>query len=735
MIARLVLPLLLLPTLSSAQLQPYLPTDQEVAENYKRSAELGYGARVLNNRLQVHWIGDQWLWYERDLTDGSEYVLVQTSSGKRRPLFDHGKLVTALAKKFQVQVQPNNIQLDRLSVSNDLKEITFVRDGKLYVCDLASYEIKEAKPAEKLESSSGRQASLPFKARIINGNLEVSPASVDEWQRVSTEEGMNSYFWSPDGKFLVGIKVIPGDRKTVSTLQSNVKGATRSKLVTRMYDQPGDKLDTSEYFVYSPVAKWKENKLNLGTVINGGYPWASSPRPRWWRPDGATEYTFLLDILRRGYQALDVVRVDGTGKTTFPIRENSSTFVDTGDFDFRPLQKQDALIVLSESDGWNHLYKVDGKTGKRTQITKGEFVVRSIVRINEGDQRIIFSANGREKGDPYFIHYYRVDFDGKNLTRLTEGEGTHSLDWSPNNLFYVDSYSSTVLAPVFELRSVDGKLISTLERADASQLSDAGVPRPKPFVAKGRDGKTDIWGVIYFPSQMDKGKKYPIIENIYAGPHDSHVPKAFSAVSYNQRIAELGFVVVQIDGMGTDNRGKAFHDVCWKNIADAGFPDRIAWMKAANKVYPQMDIDRVGIFGTSAGGQNSAGAVLFHPEFYDVAVSSCGCHDNRIDKFWWNEQWMGYPVGDHYAEQSNITNASKLQGSLMLIVGEVDSNVPPESTYRFAAALIEADKEFELVVIPGADHTSGGSYGERKRRDFFVRHLLGANPPLSNRDD
>jgi dipeptidyl aminopeptidase/acylaminoacyl peptidase len=238
--------------------------------------------------------------------------------------------------------------------------------------------------------------------------------------------------------------------------------------------------------------------------------------------------------------------------------------------------------------------------------------------------------------------------------------------------------------------------------------------------------------VVIKPSNFDPNRKYPVIENIYAGPHDSFVPHGFRPFFNMHRLAELGFIVVQIDGMGTNNRGKAFHDVCWKNVADAGFPDRILWMQALAKKMPQADISRVGIYGTSAGGQSSTGGVLFHPEFYKVAVSACGCHDNRIDKQWWNEQWMGYPVGPHYAAQSNITNASNLKGHLLLIVGEQDRNVPPETTFRLADALIKSQKEFDFVVIPGADHTDGGPYGERKRRDFFVRWLHGVEPPRSN---
>jgi dipeptidyl aminopeptidase/acylaminoacyl peptidase len=285
------------------------------------------------------------------------------------------------------------------------------------------------------------------------------------------------------------------------------------------------------------------------------------------------------------------------------------------------------------------------------------------------------------------------------------------------------------MAPISELRrSADGSLVMKLEEADTTDLDATGWKPPEVFTSKGRDGTTDIWGIIIRPMDFDPTVKYPVIEYIYAGPHDSFVPKTFSAYRSMQAYAELGFVVVQIDGMGTNNRSKAFHDVCWKNVGDAGLPDRILWMKDANKSYPYMDIDRVGIYGTSAGGQSSLGGLLFHPDFYKVAVSSCGCHDNRLDKASWNEQWMGYPVGPHYEEQSNITNAHKLEGKLLLILGELDTNVPPESTLRVVSELIKHDKDFDFIMVPGMGHSGGGAYGERKRREFFVRHLLGVEP-------
>jgi dipeptidyl aminopeptidase/acylaminoacyl peptidase len=285
--------------------------------------------------------------------------------------------------------------------------------------------------------------------------------------------------------------------------------------------------------------------------------------------------------------------------------------------------------------------------------------------------------------------------------------------------------------PVAVLRSGrDGAVLRVLETADITALQAEGWKAPEVFVAKGRDGVTDMWGLIQRPSNFDPSKKYPVIEYIYAGPGDSYVPKSFQPSNYyTTALAELGFIVVQLDAMGTSNRGKKFEEVCYKNLKDAGFPDRIAWMKAAAAKYPYMDIDRVGIYGCSAGGQESTAAVLFHGDFYKAAYSACGCHDNRMDKIWWNEQWMSYPVDSSYIECSNVENAYRLQRPLMLVVGELDDNVDPASTMQVANALIKANKPFELVVIPGAHHTVGETYGEHKRYDFFVKHLLGVEPP------
>src|SRR5690606_11040518 len=307
------------------------------------------------------------------------------------------------------------------------------------------------------------------------------------------------------------------------------------------------------------------------------------------------------------------------------------------------------------------------------------------------------------------VHYFRVDFDGRNLVAFTEANGNHRVYWSPDREYYVDMYSRVDMPTVMELRRTsDRKLLAALERGDMSAQLATGWRPPEVFVAQGRDGKTDIWGIIVRPTNFDPNRKYPVIEQIYAGPHGSFVPKDWNPIPSTQALAELGFIVVELDGTGTNTRSKAFHDVAWKNLADAGFPDRILWHKAVAAKYPWYDISRVGIYGGSAGGQNALGALLFHGDFYKVAIATNGCHDNRMDKIWWNEQWMG-KLGPHYEASSNVVHAHKLKGKLMLIVGEFDTNVDPSSTLQVVNALIKAGKTFDFVYQPGGGH---GLYGE-----------------------
>lgn len=545
--------------------------------------------------------------------------------------------------------------------------------------------------------------------------------------------------WSPDSRTLVAFRVEPAERKDVYLVHSSPSGGGRAKLQTRPYDLPGDKFAAYELNLFD-VATRKQTKPAVERVDFG------TPRIRWSK-DGRH---FTYQKIDRGHQRLRVVEVDSqTGAARNVIDEKSDTFIWTAHTEslgvqlVNWLEKSGDILYVSEKDGWRHLYLVDAKTGAMKQMTTGEWIIHAVERIDEDARQVWFRASGVfVDQDPYLIHYGRVNFDGTGLTWLTAGNGNHSVQFSPDRKFIVDTFSRVDMAALNELRRVaDGKLVCKLEEADTADLKANGWEAPAVFVAKARDGKTDIWGNIHRPHGFDPKQKYPIIEDIYAGPHGSFVPKTFSTASRYESLNRLGFVVVKIDGMGTANRSKAFHDVCWQNLKDAGFEDRILWMKAAAKKHLWMDVTRVGIYGTSAGGQNAAGAVLFHPEFYKAAVANCGCHDNRMDKASWNEQWMGYMLPEKlygkdannwYSASSNIDNAHRLRGALFLIVGELDTNVPPESTYRLVDALVKAGKDFDYLLVPNGGHGAGGQYAARRREDFFVRHLMGKEPPNRN---
>lgn len=572
-----------------------------------------------------------------------------------------------------------------------------------------------------------------WRAAIKDHNVVLSSVGASDEVTLTTDgkEG-NAYrerfHWSPDSKYMVALRVEKGQERKVSIVESSPRDQLQPKLHTFDYYKPGDKLPHPRLALFDVAAK-KQIPVS-DELFPNPFTESGDVSIRW--DKDSSRFTFRYN--QRGHQVLRLVAVDAaTGAASALVEEQTKTFIDYSGKSFLEwLDDTGELIWMSERDGWNHLYLYDAKTGRvKNQITKGEWVVRGVDRVDKEQRQIWFRAGGVIPGqDPYYIHYCRVNFDGSSLVVLTEGDGNHAVEFSPDRRFIIDSYSRVDAPAVTELRRAsDGKLVCLLERGDATELAKTGWRAPERFVAKARDGKTDIHGVIVRPTNFDPAKKYPVIENIYAGPQGSFTPKSFSALPRMMELAELGFIVVQMDGMGTSHRSKAFHDVCWKNIGDAGFPDRILWIKAAAANYPEMDITRVGIYGTSAGGQNALGGLLLHGDFYKAGVSDCGCHDNRMDKIWWNEQWMGWPVGKHYDEQSNVTLARNLQGKLLLMVGELDRNVDPASTMQVVNALVRANKDFEFVVVPGAGHgVAGSSYGKRRLQDFFVRHLLGVDP-------
>lgn len=558
-----------------------------------------------------------------------------------------------------------------------------------------------------------------------------NPAGGDPIALTTDGTAQNSYrsttTWAPDGSAFVAKQVEDSQEHTVSFVESSPTDQVQPALHQFQYLKPGDAIAHPRHRLFLKNTDGGFDQVPIDEALFAN-PWSVSRLS--WSAD-SRKIRFLYN--QRGHQVLRWIEVDATsGRARALIEETSPTFIDyAGKTYLHVMEERGEAIWMSERSGWNHLYLVDLASGEiKRPLTQGEWVVRAVEQVDEERGTLLLRVMGIDVDqDPYHEHWALVDLDSGELTKLTEGDGTHKLSWSPDGNYFVDRYSRVDLPTATELRRRDGSLVAELSSGRTKELVNAGWIPPQRFHAKGRDGKTDIWGLVYRPTNFDPANSYPVIESIYAGPHGAHVPKSFRVFRKPQALAELGFVVVQIDGMGTNWRSKAFHDVAWKNLGDAGFPDRIAWMTALAATDPALDLSRVGIYGGSAGGQNAMRALIAHHDFYSASVADCGCHDNRMDKIWWNELWMGWPVGKSYAESSNVDQAFRMEGDLMLVVGELDRNVDPASTMQVVNALIKADKDFDLLVVPGGGHGIAESpYGTRRRRDFFVRKLLKVEP-------
>ena len=690
-------------TVLCAGLSGTLLQAQGTANDYARAYSLPgkYNKAVYYGDVNPRWMGDtHQFWYIRNTPEGEKYVIVDAAN----------KTSTAM---------PDTMKQRILSIEKAPRPSRYWG------------EMDEERTGDSIPSPDGKRIGF-----IKNNNVYVREIASGVEKALSMDGAPGEYYsaylrWSPDSKKIASMKIRPAEKQYIYFVESSPKDQLQPKLHKREYVKPGDALPFRVphiFYVENGEKKVPSTNLFSSQFDVHGLDWA---------PDSKS---LLFEYNQRGHQVYRVLELSAeTGNVRSIIEDTSNTFVNYNRQFRKDLSNGKEIVWMSERDNWNHLYLYDRLEGKvKRQITKGEWYVRDVIEVDEKERVIYFSANGMVKNeDPYLVRYYRINMDGTGLTCLTPEEGMHTAWFSSDKKYLVDVWSKIDVAPKAVLRSsVDGKVVMPLEEADNTALKETGWKAPETFVAKGRDGKTDIWGAIFRPTNFDPNKKYPVLEYVYAGPGSAYTPKAFRAFYwFHQQIAELGFIVVQADGMGTSFRSKAFESIIYKNLKDAGFEDRMAWIKAAAQKYPYMDMERVGIFGGSAGGQEAMAAVLFHPDFYKAAYAGCGCHDNRMDKMWWNEQWLGYPTDSSYVACSNVENAGLLSRPLMLMVGEMDDNVDPASTMQVVNALIKAKKEFELVVVPGSNHTLGGEYGDRKRFDFFVKHLLGVTPPDWNNEE
>ena len=668
--------------------------------------------RVYSPAIHPEWIdSSHYFWYKNHEKEGDFYYLVNAESGKKQRAADKKGLAAFFSKKqkklAESLLKEEEKRPDRWRrreeapvpvVSPDKKWEAYVKDNNLYLSPLWDEKEKD-KPKEEIALTMDGTANLRY----------------DGW----------SIIWSPDSRKLATVKVRDVQERRIPLIESSPSSQKQPILQWRDYAKPGDVLPVYLPVLFDVEAR-KQMALNVTPYENQFYLNLTG-----WREDSRA---FTFEFNQRGHQRYVIGEVSAAdGSIRHLVDEQTKTFIYYYNNYRYDLDDGKELLWISERDGWRHLYLIDGTSGQvKQQVTKGEWVVRQVDYVDETNRVVYFTASGFNKGeDPYNLHYCRINLDGTGFTDMTPENGNHRVTFSADRSYFTDVYSRPDLPPVSQLkRTSDASVVAGLQRCDVSALQAESWQMPEVFCAKGRDGQTDIWGNIYRPMHFDASKSYPVVEFIYAGPHDSHVDKDFKPAHHLvSKLVELGFIVVSIDGMGTSNRSKAFHDVCWKNLKDAGFPDRIAWMKAAGAKYKYMDLNRVGIYGWSAGGQNAMAALLFHNDFYKVAVALCGSHDNRMDKIWWNEQWMGYPIDASYSTSSNVDNAYRLKGKLLLINGELDDNVDPASTLQVVSALMKANKNFEQLYLPGKTHSLGGPFEMHKMHDFFVKNLLGQEPP------
>jgi dipeptidyl-peptidase 4 len=707
---------------------------------------------VYHLEVQPNWMEDSsGFWHVTQTREGKRFFLTRLDQAITRPAFDHGALAIVLSEQTGKKMNHADLPFDKISY-RDEKLISFRYESSNWEFDTESCRLSKKDSVDEGSQKKGVSPDGKLQAFICDHNLFVRDLETGEELQLSKDgrhryEYASTYGWSdlmegeggkrPENLF---VNWAPDSRKLLTyiadlslaekmyLLDFSKDSLFRPKLLSYYRGSPGD----STVVWYRPVIfnldKGTEISVDLDPIphfIGVSFHWTEQ-----------SDSLFAL-FPHRGFKQADVIKMDAaTGTSQVLISETSETSVEYGNLVIQRVG-DDLLLFSSQKSGWHHLYLYDWQSGELVNaITGGEYVVKRLVHIDEGKEMIYFLAGGRELGrNPYFDHLYKVGFDGGNITLLTPENAHHQVSLSPCKKYFVNNYSRVDLPTVSLLRELEsGDTVFEISRADVADLFASGWKPPMTFTAKGRDGITDIYGVIYQPENFNPRKKYPIIDYTYTGAHTSIIPKSFSNALLNIQnpLRAFGFAIIVVDGMGTAQRSKAFRDVSYMNMG-YNLDCHVTAIRQLATRNNWMDTTRIGIYGHSAGGYDAGRAMLQYPDFYKVGVSSAADHDHRMEKVWWPEMYMGYPVGDFYDEQSNITNAHKLQGRLLIAHGAIDENVNPSATYKLAEYLIRAGKDFDMLILPGTNHSFGradGDYFTKIRWNYFIRHLLPAEPIL-----
>ena len=737
------------------------------AKDYERAEKfMSYNTDPLidGGNVRPNWLAGDQFWYLMTSSKKNEFILVDPDKKSRVAAFDHQKLADALSTTTGTKYDAMKLPFQAVVFSPDGKSLSFTVDAKRWKYDLQSNQISRE------ESTSGTLTApvAPQGRRGSAGNEVLSPdgkrsAFIKEynlWTReVSTNkqtqlttDGIKDFGyatdnagwsssdgpilrWSPDTKKIATFRQ---DQRTVSDMYLVSTNVGKPSLRSWKYPLPGDKdipmihrviIDVELAKIINLQVAADPHRASLSDDISSSGTFDDVD----WKAD-ASQLAFVStsrDHKQEKFRIADAV----TGAVREVFEETVLTQYESGQgsINWRYLANSNEIIWYSERDNWGHLYLYDAATGKlKNQITKGNWLVARLVKVDEKNRIVYFTANGRQPDNPYFSQLYKIGFDGSNLTLLTPGEGNHQYTFSPSGNYIIDTYSKPDVAPVTVLCDLNGKVLAELGKTDVSRLVATGWKPPKPVSVKAHDGKTDIYGLVFTPTRMEANKKYPVIDYIYPGPQGGSVGSwSFSASrSDHQALAELGFIVVLIEGTSNPLRSKSFHDMSYGNMSENTLPDQVTAIRQLSQQFP-IDTTRVGIWGHSGGGFATAAAMFRYPDFFKVGISESGNHDNRNYEDDWGERYDGLVENSNYEAHANQNYAKNLKGKLLLAHGMMDNNVPPSNTMLVVEALIKANKSFDLVVFPNSAHGYGqyGPYMMRRRWDYFVKNLLGAEPP------